>query len=162
MPTDDEPAFKHLEELIREYHVLIITADSILISLPLIGLSVLASVPWIPHFQLGIVGGELVISVVLFGISLVATFGSVSAYLQGAGIYVGALRREKLEADQKKRNLDAKEQIELLNLTASIAEGIREWEKRKMIRSESLTFFYGGLVMLLSSLVTLVVLFLSG
>jgi len=161
MLSGEKPAFTHLEELMREYHVLLITADSILISLPLIGLSVLATVSWIPHYLLGIVGGELVISVVLFALSLIVTFGSVSAYLQGTGIYASLLRREELQAQGKERKLSPQEESELLELAATIPKVIDAWKTRKMIRAESFNFFIGGMIMLLSSLVTLVILFLS-
>ncbi len=162
MMEEYSKAMDFAEQLMREYHSLIITASSILISLPLIGLSVLASVTWLPHFELGIVAVMQVVSVVLFALSLSLTVNASGAYLLGKGIYAGLLMKEELERKEHDKGLQDEEKDWLEELKQTTSEAVESWKKHaKLFRPEAIWFFEGGLVFLVLSLVALAAFFLT-
>jgi hypothetical protein len=145
----------------REYHGLMITANSILISLPLIGLSVLANASWIPHSSIAIVAFLEVVSVVMFAVSLLLTIDSVGNYLKGAGIYAALVYLEDTTKEEKMR-VDAKFGVQTsADIKDSIPEAIQSYKESKVFHPGAVYFFEAGLLFLVISLLALVLSFLG-
>jgi hypothetical protein len=155
-----DPSFKHFEEIMREYYGFVISSSSILISVPLIALSVLASLSSLPKSQLGVIAVLEVSSAILFSISLYLMLHSHFDLVRIWGIQSTLMMAVMMTPEQKAIAERSAGEPFFQNFEKDLPK-LLESKKDINLAGWSIRFFLGGILFLIFSLLFLAYVFLS-